>query len=947
MADQLEVGTILSAKHEDGKWYVAQVVAVAKKSKSEKPVKINWVGYTSASDVWTSLDSIRSKKLASKKDVQEERRTAAQILPLLSIAELVGLVSGRDFWHNSGVERFGIPPLRVTDGPFGARGVDLSNPPSALTPAGVALGATWDKGLLRSIGELLGEETKLKGAQILLGPTVNLQRVPVTGRHFECFSEDPELTARLAVEYITGVQSRGVGACVKHFLGNDQENGRMSRSAELSDDAAEYYSLPFLAAIQEAGVASVMAAYNKFNGTFCCESRQLLTDVLRGKWGFDGVVMSDWFAAHSTAASLDAGLDLEMPGWPGMHYSAKLMVEVSEGRVSEAVLRARAGKVLAVMERLGLLAPGLPLTPPEMRPSQNSSRTKALLRRAAAESFVLLRNHKTLPLPAGSSVAVIGPSELAIAGGGSSQVAPNPSNRSLATALRQRGASKVQEYLGCNVLPYLPAMAPPLCSTPSGQAVECELFLGAGWPSGDSVKKIDVYPAASPIFRGIRISIHPESFMFGPMPLDPSQGPFSARMTTTLTAGEAGRYEVGMCGSGQARLRARHQLLIEIPTAVGGGGPQIQGPDDFNPRFDEQRVSLELAADEQVQIVIEWMLAPISDTAPGYDPSATACLILGCRYCAWCDDEALAAPAIAAARESDAAVIVVNSDEVAEAEGRDAKSMHLPASQVDLIKRVAAVNPRTIVCLNVGTPRDLTPFLESVGAVVATWFAGQEAADALAAILLDGRPASRKDDAGYWGPCGHLPMSWPYALADTVAGDKPSLRYPGDAEGTRVAYTEGTLVGYRWFESQHIQPLFPFGFGLSYTTFQFSSLSVSGMQENASDHKLQLKSGSDFELTLEARNIGDKRGKVVAQAYLIATVGQSSAPRRLASFAKISLQAGEAKAVKMLIRFSCVLSALGSESSRLSLPWKFKVVIGSSAINSACEKSFLVVGHES
>ncbi|CAK0896937.1 unnamed protein product, partial [Prorocentrum cordatum] len=333
-----------------------------------------------------------------------------EVLRGLSVDELVGLVSGRDLWHNHGVPRLGIPPLRFTDGPFGARGVEDGGPPSALTPCGAALGALWDVELLGQLGCLLGEEARRKGAHILLGPTVNLHRVPTAGRHFECLSEDPFLTARLAVAYIGGVQGQGVGCCVKHLVANDQERARMAVSAEVSEEALRLLHLrPFEAAVREGRVLSVMTGYNRLNGTFCSENRWLLEQVLRTEWGFEGLVVSDWFGAHSTEGCLHAGLDVEMPGWPaGMSYGPALRSAVEEGRVPRELLVRRARTVLRVMERLGLLRPGA--REQEGAASRNTEGQRALLHRAAAESAVLLKNAGgALPLPARCSVAVISP----------------------------------------------------------------------------------------------------------------------------------------------------------------------------------------------------------------------------------------------------------------------------------------------------------------------------------------------------------------------------------------------------------------------------------------------------------------------------------------------------------------------------------------------------------
>src|ERR1700690_1190322 len=246
-----------------------------------------------------------------------------ELLGELTIDEKAVMVAGVDLWHTAAVPRLGIPALKVTDGPAGARGERWTGRASASFPCGTALGATWNPEVVRTIGERIGGEARRKGAHVLLAPTVNIHRHPLAGRNFECYAEDPFLSARMAVQYIEGVQSTGVGCSVKHFVANDSEFERMTISSELDARTLREISLvPFEAAVLEAGTWSVMAAYNRLHGTSCSE-HALLNDLLKREWGFDGVIMSDWYGAHSTAPAANAGLDLEMPG-PAQWFGANL-----------------------------------------------------------------------------------------------------------------------------------------------------------------------------------------------------------------------------------------------------------------------------------------------------------------------------------------------------------------------------------------------------------------------------------------------------------------------------------------------------------------------------------------------------------------------------------------------------------------------------------------------
>jgi beta-glucosidase len=326
--------------------------------------------------------------------------------------ELVRPLSGADWWNVAASEE--VPAIKVTDGPAGARGERFAGgPPSVSFPSGAAMGATWDVELIGRVGAALAEETRAKGAQVLLGPTINLQRSPLGGRHFECFSEDPILTAELARAYVLGLQGGGVAACVKHLVANDIEADRFEISSEPDERTyREVYLRPFEVALKDAGAWSTMAAYNRLHGTHCSEHPELLTTILRDEWGWDGVVISDWFATRSTAASAIAGLDLEMPG-PAMHWGAALAEAVGKGEVDRSVIQAK-------RDRLRLLASRAGSAPAPDGPG-GSAAAVAVAREAAAAAMVLLKNEGgVLPLAPGARIAVVGPhaDRVVLQGGG-------------------------------------------------------------------------------------------------------------------------------------------------------------------------------------------------------------------------------------------------------------------------------------------------------------------------------------------------------------------------------------------------------------------------------------------------------------------------------------------------------------------------------------------------
>src|SRR5438270_4772723 len=343
----------------------------------------------------------------------------------MTLQEKVAMLAGTNTWYTVPVERLGIPSLKMCDGPNGARGAGgfAGGVKAACFPAGIALASTWDTELIGRVGQALARETRLKGAQVLLGPTVNIQRSPLGGRNFECFSEDPFLSARLAVAYITGLQREGVGASIKHYVCNDEEFDRFSISSEVRERALrEIYLMPFHAAVREVHPWTIMAAYNLVNGIAASESRYLLTEILRHEWGFDGVVVSDWYeSVKSTAASVNAGLDLEMPTprWRG----EKLLEAVEQGEVAEATIDTSVRRLLLLLDKAGIFEH------PKAVPEQaiDLPERRALVREAAAEGIVLLKNEQqVLPLQPKqvTSIAVIGPNAKVAqtTGGGSAQV---------------------------------------------------------------------------------------------------------------------------------------------------------------------------------------------------------------------------------------------------------------------------------------------------------------------------------------------------------------------------------------------------------------------------------------------------------------------------------------------------------------------------------------------
>jgi beta-glucosidase len=740
-----------------------------------------------------------------------------QLVGQLSLEEKVSLVAGTDFWHTPAIPRLGIPALKVTDGPNGARGEEWTGgPSSACFPCGTALAATWDADLVREVGVELGDETRSKGAHVLLAPTVNIHRTPLAGRTFECYAEDPYLAARIAVAFIGGVQSRGVGTAVKHFVCNDSEFERMTISSDVGERALrEIYLPPFESATSEAGSWVLMAAYNRVNGTYCAEHPQLLTTILRDEWGWDGAVVSDWFGTRSTVAAANAGLDLEMPG-PPVHMGEQLLDAVRSGEVAEKTLDDKVRRLLVLLERAG----ALDRTEPVAETFEDGPARRKVIRRAAAAAIVVLRNERAvLPLDADalSRIAVVGPNAAVarIQGGGSAGVFPAHAVTPL-DGLRNRvpdGVVLVHEP-GC-----VTTRAVPLLDTRTVWTIE--YFTGPDC-SGPPVHTTEHRRSA---FRWT-----------GPPHPDLAGAPWSARVTAAYMPERGGEHTFKLRADGRARLFVDDQLVVDGSDAYSVTATHL------------------LAEDRPYQLRLELGLSP------GGFHGAEVRVAPPRR-------DNLLERAVAAAAEADVAVVVVGLDDEWETEGRDRADLSLPGAQAELIERVAAVNPRTVVVVNTGAPVTMD-WADRVLAVVQLWYPGQEGGDALADVLF-----------GDVNPSGRLPLSFPKRLEDTPA----FLNDPGEAG--HLLYGEGVFVGYRFYEARRIEPRFAFGHGLSYTTFAYGDL------------VLDSRPGA-VQVAVDVTNSGDRTGAEVVQLYVRDIEASVRRPEKeLKGFAKVVLEPGRTERV--------------------------------------------------
>ncbi|GKT84276.1 glycoside hydrolase family 3 [Colletotrichum tofieldiae] len=783
------------------------------------------------------------------------------VLSKLTLHEKTELLSGIDFWHTQSVPRLDVPSIRLSDGPNGVRGTRFFNGVAAACfPCGTGLAATWDTTLLDRAGNLMGSESRAKGAHILLGPTVNMQRSPLGGRGFESFSEDPVLAGQCAASVVRGIQSTGVQAAIKHFVGNDQEHERMAVNSVITDRALrEIYMLPFQIAVRDANPASFMTAYNKANGAHVSENGSLLQGVLRNEWKWDGLVMSDWYGTYSTVEAVEAGLDLEMPGptrWRGQLVnhalsSKKLLPETVDQRV-RAVLKS----VQRAMET------GIPEHAEEK--SRDLPETAALLRQVAGDSLVLLKNEKgTLPFQKAKTVLVIGPNAkvATYCGGGSATLRPY-----YAVTPFEAISEKVQKVVyspGCHAHKMLPILGPRLKSENGQVGV---IFKAFNVPESDKERKpVDVLHLidTNMYFADCYHPALTEDLWWG-------------EIEASYTADETGPFEFGLCVHGTARLYVDGELLIDNETVQRSGGSF------FNVGTVEESGIKDVVAGQTYKIKVIFAsgaASKIKDTEGVVSFGGGGVRIGGAEVL---DADEEIARAANLAKTVDQVVVCVGLNADFEQEGHDRQDMSLPGRTDDLVSAIAAANPSTTVVVQSGTPVAM-PWATSVSAIIQAWYGGNETGTAIADVLF-----------GDVNPSGKLPLSFPLRVEDNPA----FLNYRSDRG--RVLYGEDVFVGYRYYEAVKRAVLYPFGWGLSYTTFNIDTLEVSdGFIDG--DVKLSVR--------VVVRNTGVVDGSEVVQVYVSPHSPSVTRPvKELKGFSKVHVLAGDSAAVHVLISKKYALS---------------------------------------
>ncbi len=789
-------------------------------------VEVRWVKirWVAALLLFSVLPALCQTAQPSQAEVEAR---VEPLLKQLSLEEKVDLIGGVDDFYIREIPHIHLPRLKMADGPIGVRNY---GPSTAF--GGVGMAAAWDSELARRVGTIIGQDARARGVHFMLGPGVNIYRSPLNGRNFEYFGEDPFLAARTAVAYIEGVQSQGVSSTVKHFMGNNSEFDRHNTDSIIDERTMREIYLPaFEAAVKEANVGAVMDSYNLTNGLHLTQNGYLNTDVAKKEWGFKGVMMSDWDATYDAVGAANGGLDLEMPSGKFMNRHL-LLPAIRAGKVSEATIDDKVRRILRTAIRFGWMD----RDQTETSIPRLSAEGRRVALEGARSGVVLLKNEGNfLPLDKGKikSLAVIGPDAYPAqpVAGGSGAVQP------FAAVSFLEG---ITDYLGAGAKVYYEAGIPTLeeiakrtrfTTEASGgkPGLKAEFYDNASLSGQPGITRIDKTTSYDPAATG-----------------GMAANDVSIRWTGYFTADLAGEYLAFVQGPGENggyRLFVDKKLVIDDGTQAYAFLSQVKIPLQSGPH----------------QVQLDCFVRK------GWGK-------LKLNFGIVRPEEMVSAEARAVASQADAVVVAVGYDQSIEGESAD-RMFALPPGQDELIKQIAAINKNTVVVVTSGGGVDMTTWIDHVPGLFEAWYPGQEGGTALAQLLF-----------GEFSPSGKLPMTFDRRWEENPAHD---TYYPKSGD-KKVAYTEGVLVGYRGYDKSGVKPLFPFGCGLSYTTFAYKNLTVSPATS----------AGQPVEVHFEVTNTGSRAGAEVAEVY----VGDrhSGVPRpkkELKGFAKVNLAPGETRQV--------------------------------------------------
>lgn len=826
------------------------------------------------------------------------------IISNLTLEEKVSLLAGKDFWRTRDIQEKGVASIKTTDGPSGARGGQFAGGcKAAFFPCGVSMAATFDTSAVHNSGKAIAQEAISKQAHMLLAPTTCIHRSPLGGRNFESYSEDPFLSGKLTSHFVTGVQSENVAATVKHYVGNEQETSRFTVN-EIIDERTlrEIYLYPFELAVKESNPWCLMTAYNMVNGEHADCNNMTLAQVLRKEWKYDGLVVSDWGGTNSVSDSVLATLDLEMPG-PTRKRGDKLVKEAKSRPEVQDAIDNSVRRLLNLISRVGRWKNFTPEAPEQPSPREDHRR---IIRNAASDGIVLLKNEKNLlPIKGDpATILVIGPNgdQEVAGGGGSSNLNPYYMTNPLKSITTRFSHSKVTYERGCTSFKWT------------------ELLSGeTGCRAADDQPGFDVtYYKDESLAEVVERKLWSSSMLFpiDSLPMSLRGTSCAVRLSFTFTPTQDGTYIFGLASIGRADFKIDNKEVLFIKD--GSERSELM----FGMASGQSTYAVKLSAGRayKLEATTESGPAPSAqDEALASADEVFSCvpgLRLGCSLER--DQHAMIAAAVEAAKSSDYVVAVVGLNNEWEAEGHDMHDtqMQLPGLQNKLISEVAKVNRNITICNQSGVAIAM-PWLDEVGAVMQCWYQGMEMGNAIADIL-----------SGDVNPSGKLPVTFPKGIEDTPCHSS----FGGKNE---VTYEEGIYVGYRYYDTKQVEPLFPFGFGLSYTHFKYSGISLS---------KQILAADDTIQVSFKIKNEGELNGKEAFQVYVspVSPTFADRAIKELKGFGKLCIRSGQTETGQIELNQRSVSRYDPNAGCWMADKGTYMVLVGSSSRDLYLTGSFVV-----
>ena len=769
---------------------------------------------------------------------QAVEKRVEDLLAKMTVEEKIDLIGGDTPFRTHAIPRLNIPYFQMADGPVGAH----IPAPTIAYAAGIGLAASWDQPLALRVGQQLGRDARSRGAAFLLGPGVNIYRAPMNGRNFEYFGEDPFLAGSITVGYIRGVQQERVSATVKHFLGNNSEYLRHDTDSVIDERTLrEIYMPAFEAAVKTSKVGAVMDSYNLTNGEHMTQNKRLNVDVAKDQWHFPGIMMSDWVSVYNTAAAANGGLDLEMPF--GVYFAPeKILPLLKDGTISQATLDDKVRRILRVAADFGWLdRPQLDTDIPRY-----NLEGRAASLQAALEGAVLLKNeNNALPLnkSAIKTIAVIGPTanQTVTTGGGSGEVVSFANTNLLVGVSNYLGAqAKVLYARGLYSINQMSRLTHFATDTQGAVPGVTHVTYSKADLEGDVTSTV-VEPSLSTPGSTRRT---PEEQELNALTAHQNASPYvratnSSKWTGYFTPEEAGQYSIFIQTDGKYRLLVDDAVVFDSSVI---------------PKYILNQATIELTKAPH-KVVVEQLSQQIGSVS-------------GMRVGIAALNTIVEKDALEMASKADAVILAVGFNAASEAEGGD-RSFELPVGQEQLIQQIAALGKKTIVVITSGGSVDVSTWQDKVQGILETWYAGEEGGTAAARLLF-----------GDENPSGHLPISWEKRITDN-----PSYaHYYPDPGTNKIVYREGIFMGYRGYEHNQVAPMYPFGFGLSYTTFSFGNL------------KSTPAADGHFTVTFDVTNTGKHAGATVAQLYVsqVSTTVERPA-KELKGFERVALQPDQTK----------------------------------------------------